>query len=1113
MRQDMLCREFVFFLWKTLDKNSNCGTVRLENREPSLPGSRMQETDRDPFFGDDYGYLPEDLSEYMNDKYLETTVDTGSLFGDDHLLNLDEEVNNFSATPIPAELPKPDGNYEGEKIKPTARKNGQKRQRGADTGLVQSPGDPRLLSTPQRNIFPLNPSLACITFPNTTAYQLIHSAAPTYILVPPSQPPCQQKQPPVSQEMAPNNRVEQSPNMINIPQSVKKYIESAKALVNQTCEEMEPGLSLTSHYVDAQLIRREIFHSQKRKNKSSTCISKQMDATGDIDRQNRVLTLNQIFENSNGEPKRYILLLGNAGMGKTTLIRKLCHDWSRDRLPQFDFLFLLNGKATTLTEPSYSLQTLLLNLFSFVPSGIEAKEVYTQILASPKRVLIIFDGFDELRDYDVLFQGPEKDYAVLEKESKGVSCTVSQLFSVILQRTALKGCTLLLCARPRGTASQVVQRLDSLLEISGFTNVNYIQDYFLKYFSTPNVRKYASKCLEDSSYLRELCWNPGLCRLVCLVLEHSNSSEDLPRTLTELCHQVLCIKVQSDNWGSCTQANDQRQSSDEDPIQVPNGAEVRKRKRTMKKKQCKKPVKRKSVGLEERDMLSELSFLAYQGVKASSSILPTEVNLRSQLKTFGLKWGLFLAYQVTTRPAHSSHETGRVVEGEDAKQRKNPESVDTENKDSNDNILFWANPFLQCYLAGVHMSLSRNFEFNHFIRNLPFQTSPKGRRRLQIESQELTQRFVVGIMFLHRTQHHRLHLDIQPKKRDFVTNHLKRLSLAALAPGQALEACHYLFESGFTHGNRSSEQLVKEPEELTFHSVPLTPPDVFVVQKILEKAGPFSLDLQDTGIRISGLRSLVSLGICSTYRACIADVIALWEQLEQNRERGLLKDMVTKFQIHPLKVMQVCQVDHLAKLVNIHLHRRLSNCLKDSDPILDQGVPAIKGLRKLEFDLGPELWPLAVPKLWEFLPDLRDLQHLDLEGNKIGDQGAEQLADTFASLSFLEILNLSQNDIGDKGVRKLVTTLKDLPKLHCLILYSNVISDRGAYSLSLVLPHMTSLTDLDVTYNKLSDVGAERLAASLRSCKQMKTLRMWNQCIPYGVFERLKQQDPRILWH
>ncbi|MEQ2218816.1 hypothetical protein XENOCAPTIV_008553, partial [Xenoophorus captivus] len=128
-----------------------------------------------------------------------------------------------------------------------------------------------------------------------------------------------------------------------------------------------------------------------------------------------------------------------------------------------------------------------------------------------------------------------------------------------------------------------------------------------------------------------------------------------------------------------------------------------------------------------------------------------------------------------------------------------------------------------------------------------------------------------------------------------------------------------------------------------------------------------------------------------------------------------------------------------------------------SGSILADGVPAVKELYKLEFELGPENGPLALPKLWDLLPGLHNLQHLDVENSKIGDKGAEKLANALVFLRSLEILNLSENCIGDQGVKKLALALKDLPKLHCL--------------------------------------------------------RMWNQCIPYGVFERLQQQDSRILWH
>lgn len=59
-------------------------------------------------------------------------------------------------------------------------------------------------------------------------------------------------------------------------------------------------------------------------------------------------------------------------------------------------------------------------------------------------------------------------------------------------------------------------------------------------------------------------------------------------------------------------------------------------------------------------------------------------------------------------------------------------------------------------------------------------------------------------------------------------------------------------------------------------------------------------------------------------RACIADVISLWEQLEQSGEDVLLRETVSKFKTHPLKATRACHVEHLAKLVQLHARKRLS---------------------------------------------------------------------------------------------------------------------------------------------------------------------------------------------
>ncbi|XP_071031320.1 MHC class II transactivator-like [Oncorhynchus clarkii lewisi] len=1072
----------------------------------------------------------------------------------------------------------------------------RKRETQTDSPIRGCAGSPPLsavtLSPPPPRFVQIAPSLLYIpgfgtaTFvsscSNGSELQLVQapvfgfSRPPTYILMssPSLSPRTLDVLPlsPVDGEVAPDSMCSYPPGSLSdcasqalsppsaspLSPRTEEYIHQAKAHLRGMCQEMEAGLSLASHYVDVRLVQRQILIGSGKN--TSKCLEKDLVVIGDAERRRGSLARSQVFESSLGaKPKRSIVLLGNAGMGKSTLIKKLCVDWSDGLLPQFDFVFLLDGKALTLPpEPTYSLRSLLLHL-----SCPHPRDVFNQVLSVPERVLVIFDGFEVVRDLEGLLQFPADD-------SKGENYSVRQLFSGLLQRKLLPGCSLLLSARPRGTVSGLLKRADSLLELSGFSPPD-IERYLGQYFSGQSLEAPALTRLHSQPYLLSMCWNPALCHMVCLLLEHWDVSDPLPSTLTGLCYSVLLLKMRrhtrkhthcqtlpqtqtqahthtlkhsqkhtlkhTRNWTRThirTRSHTQSQREEGEKEREEKREEEREREEGEKERQMKREegekerqekreeeVREREEEEEEREekreeeerervegeeekekereeenrcVLSELSGLAWQGVKGHSSLLTLTLDntVCVKLRLFGLRTGLVHSHWLRG-------EQGRDGDGGGV---------------SSDNILSWAHPFLQSFLGGAHLSVSSCVSDRALLAQILPQ--PRGRRRPQGECLDLAQRFAVGLLFRNNAELRDLAtldtgaMKVVAAKRAAVISHLENLHHGDLSPARLLEACHCVYETGDI---RLVRHLVRNlPEVLSFQGVPLCPADAFVVWNLLDQCRTlrrrFCLGLEDTGLRMTGLKLLTGLNNIHSYRACIADTITLWEELEQSGEEELLKAVVSKLTLNPFRATQVSHVQHLSTLVNIHTSRRLSE--SQSDGVLGEGLPAVRDLHKLEFELGPVNGPLALPKLLELLPALHSLHHLDLENSKLGDSGAEGLAGAVLSLSSLQIINLSQNCIVDQGIESLAPALSTLPSLHCLSLYSNVISDGGAESLAAVLPQMTSLSDLDVKYNSFTALGAQSLASSLRDCPWIKSLGMWNVCIPYGVLERLQQQDPRI---
>ncbi|XP_030232003.1 MHC class II transactivator isoform X3 [Gadus morhua] len=961
----------------------------------------------------------------------------------------------------------------------------------------------------------------------------------TYILVPTTSPPPVPTPSPASDAVAPLLLVSAPQGSISgdagagpAPQfppteRVEDYIVKAKAQMEKTCLQLEGGLNLRSHYVDTLLVRRDVLRLKK---KGSACLEELLAHMGDTARQKASLRRSQIFGSSAGsKPNRSVLVLGHAGTGKTALIQSLGLDWSTGSFPQFDFFFVLDGKGLALTKPAFSLPTMLLGgLFPGRALCLDPHQVFSRVAAAPERVLVVFDGFQEAWHLESLLQPLDKSLvADLQKDSRKQAFTVRELYCALLQRALLPGCTLMIAARPRGATGNLRRWADSLFELGGFSPTE-ADGALSRYFSEPTSHDNALTRLRSSPYLSSLCWNPALFRLVCFVLEHCDHRETLPDTLSGLCHRALRIKL--------ARQFEDRSSHDPSPAPsrvklesaVPGGSgslkhgKVKKVNQKRLTRSCNREAgttgdkvkekgtsERKKIksngGRDEEGLLAELSRLAWEGVRQND--LPPGGGSTATAREVGLKAELFHALHLGGKPKGDSRQgeggvqagqmesadtegnAGGEVGRRGSEERKNPRrraksDEDFEDVSDGSHVLSWSNPFLQSFLAGLHISSTR--KTSGLLKTFPMQVGlGRGRRRTHKEELDLVQRFAIGTLFMHASVSRE-----SPSKQSVLVKHLKgHLGQAEHGAAHLLEVCHCIYETGISRADTHWGTLLAGvlPKEMSFRGVRLWPSDVHVVGKVLELVGAgtggagICLGLEDTGIRTSGILSLLGLSNIASYRACTADVISMWEELE-GKEELKLKGAMSKFKLNT-KATQVCHVDDLARLVS--MHRRLTDSSSQSDSLLVSGVPAVKELDKLEFELGPEDCPLALPKLWSLLPGLNNLRHLDL----------------------------SQNGIGDTGMYELSLVLMNPASLRCLSLYSNIISDVGAHWLATVLPLMVSLTDLDVKYNNLTDVGAQSLGAVLKKCPSVKSLRMWNTCISFAVFERLQKQDSRIVCH
>ncbi|XP_022085564.1 NLR family CARD domain-containing protein 4-like isoform X2 [Acanthaster planci] len=205
-----------------------------------------------------------------------------------------------------------------------------------------------------------------------------------------------------------------------------------------------------------------------------------------------------------GEQICTVVLNGLAGTGKTIILKKIAYDWAFGKirvLKDYDLVFLLEMRE--LKEGSDLMDAVLDQLLTECPNK-ERNALWTYIQQNPRKVLILLDGFDEMKT------------TPLSKSSFGSILK-------ILSRKSCRGCTVLVSTRPSHfdtlVTKELVQEPFTNTRVTGFQK-EHIRQYVIevfKYFGKPNEAEGLLEEVVSYSHLVSLAETPMLLHWMCLL--------------------------------------------------------------------------------------------------------------------------------------------------------------------------------------------------------------------------------------------------------------------------------------------------------------------------------------------------------------------------------------------------------------------------------------------------------------------------------------------------------------------------------------------------------------------------------------------------------------------
>lgn len=224
-----------------------------------------------------------------------------------------------------------------------------------------------------------------------------------------------------------------------------------------------------------------------------------------------------------------VLVSGNAGSGKSTLLQRLHLLWARGTaLKEFQLLFPFSCRRLNFEQKELSVQEMLFQRCCWPDS--EQDDIFQFILDHPHRVIITFDGLDELK------QSFSDEHRVCCPTQ---GAPVHVLLFNLLQGSLLKGVRKVVTSRPEAVGPMLKKHLRKEVLLKGFSPSG-IDSFVRKQHSDPAVAAKVLESLQTNTALLGLCHSPVLCWIVSQChKELLGCGDGSPQTITDVYVMIL----------------------------------------------------------------------------------------------------------------------------------------------------------------------------------------------------------------------------------------------------------------------------------------------------------------------------------------------------------------------------------------------------------------------------------------------------------------------------------------------------------------------------------------------------------------------------------------------